>query len=834
MSTKADDDNQLSTDKISDEDRGQPTAPPILTYRPVPDSDAPWGTTSPPVWRVRFELASDPGVRFGLDINGEVMLGRGSEGSNLVDLSPYEAEKMGVSRHHIKLRPESTKLYVLDLDSTNGTQRNGRSIGINTPYSISDGDSLMLGRLQLFVHIVKRPPGQFELLRDQADSVEALAELAKAITSHLALDEVLHQSLDVAMSLTEAGEAAVWLVDEQTNELFLEAERGIDDESIKRLRLPVTDTLAGEVVRTGKPLRASREPDGDPVKIKTGYLVEALLYAPLTLGGATFGVLAAAHRVPNREFTEHSESLVATIADFTAIAVQNARVHEATDKALAQRVQELAALNELSRAVTSTLDLDAIHETLVEQVNKRWDVEAVALWLVDEETGKVNPYISAEEDSDDISHRAFKLGEGLVGKVAQDGRPKAYHEQAEDAGRILDATVKMRGKSIACVPLKVKARVVGVLALINKRKGLFSDAELVQLQGFAHPMATAIENAQLYAELDHERAIIDATANSLGQPLMIVGHRGEQILVNETANALLDTILSSEGRAESVDATGPLDQLVRGLSHGLGRTTEIAVDDRHYLATVKNAPEVGTITVMQDITHRKKLEQAQAEFVDALSHDMRTPLSSIKVFAQLLEKTESLHEQGANAVHRIVHASNRMLSLVDQLLDMALLDSTPPKHEPCDLAREVAAALHDLEGAALAQSIELDFELVGKPYQITGNCRQLYRCMLNLGSNAIKFSPEKGKISTRVTFDEKGVTLDVRDEGPGIKDSELPHIFEKYYRGKQERREQLGIGLGLAMVRSTAEAHGGKVSARNVKGGGAELTITLPASLRVA
>jgi len=190
--------------------------------------------------------------------------------------------------------------------------------------------------------------------------------------------------------MTLAGEAAVWLVDEQTGELFLEAQRGIEDERIRRMRLPATDdSLVGKVVKTGKPIRASREPGGEPIKVKTGYLVESLIYVPLTLGGVTFGVLAAAHREEGKQFTQRDEKILSDIGDFAAIAVQNSRLYQATDRALAVRVKELAALNELMQAVTSSLDLRRVHEVLMEQVRRHWEVEAAALWLVDEATQRM-------------------------------------------------------------------------------------------------------------------------------------------------------------------------------------------------------------------------------------------------------------------------------------------------------------------------------------------------------------------------------------------------------------------------------------------------------------
>lgn len=317
---------------------------PDVPFYPFPHRQADDVPADRPVWRVRFDLVSDPTTSFGLDINDDVILGR-IDTANILDLTPYQASELGVSRQHVMLRPTHQHLIAIDLGSTNGTWHNGRSIGVHMPHPLVGGDVLMLGRLGLEIRIIKRPTGQTAILRQGTDLAQALAYLAKAITSQLDLDDVLRQALEMAMGLTAAQETAIWLVDKQTNELYLEAERGIQDDEIRRLRLPVSDTLAGQVVVTGRPVHASRQQEGRPIKIKTGYMVEAVAYVPLTLEGITLGVLAAAHRDKGATFRERDVKLLAAIGDFAAIAVQNARLYKASEMALTRRVEELAVLS---------------------------------------------------------------------------------------------------------------------------------------------------------------------------------------------------------------------------------------------------------------------------------------------------------------------------------------------------------------------------------------------------------------------------------------------------------------------------------------------------------
>jgi two-component system NtrC family sensor kinase len=296
-----------------------------VDFLPVPHVVAPDDLL---VWRVQFDVSRGVNRALGLEINGEVILGRASGDPQIVDLTPFRAADLGVSREHLIIRPTPTALYVIDRGSTNGTYRNGQLLGRNTPYRLANGDVLSLGQLELVVRIVRRPAGGTTTLQKQADLAEVLSQVAKAITSQLELDEVLNQVAGAAMSLTSAGETGIWLIDEGTGDLVLEAQRGMHDEQVRRMHIPIdTNNLVGKVIRTGQPVRASRRPGDSQIKVKTNYLVESLIFVPIALGGVPFGVLAVAHRRPGIGFSERDERTLTAIADFAAIAIQNVRLY---------------------------------------------------------------------------------------------------------------------------------------------------------------------------------------------------------------------------------------------------------------------------------------------------------------------------------------------------------------------------------------------------------------------------------------------------------------------------------------------------------------------------
>lgn len=765
-----------------------------------------------PVWRVRFILASDPRRQFGLAINDEVSLGRAIVGEappDLVDLSPYGAGELGVSRRHLMLRPTATNLFVIDLGSTNGSKRNGRSIGVKTPYSLVDGDSLALGRLRFLIDIVERPSLAEAPREQRIDLADALLEIAKSITSQLDLDDVLNQVVETAQALTAAGETGIWLTDEETGQLLLAAERGMEDRGTRRLNLPSSaDTHVGEVIRTAEPLRISREPGEDEVKVKTGFLVEAVAYVPIGLGGVTFGVLAATHREPGKKFSERDERLLDAIADFAAIAIQNARAYHVTDVALQRRLRELAALNKLSHTVSASLDLDRVYEVLVEQVNEYWPVDAVRLYLVDEQSRRLLPH-----------HAGTPLpldGQGgIIRKVAQEGVMIVTNNLPghPDYHPHIDNTNGNAPRSLACAPLRVQDRVAGVLALYNKAGGPFTEEDSARLRAFTNPIAAALENARLFAESERQRAAIQATARTLSQPLLILDDSGQILIANNSAREILDT---------------HMPQLFEGLSSGVGRTTELVIGEKTYLTTAQHVKRVGTIVVMQDITYEKKLERERSELMHALSHDMKTPLTSIIGYAYVLERTADLDERGLHFVNQVHQAAERMQEMLVYLL-RTVDDTSVIQMEmgPCALVPLVENVIKDTEGAALKKSIQLSAEQRGKSSLITADQTRLYHVILNLVDNAIKYSPPETEVTVHLNFKPEQVVIKVEDEGPGIPPEDLPHLFDKHYRGRHTDEEK-GSGMGLYLVRGTVQAHDGTISVSNRPEGGAVFEVVLP------
>ncbi len=774
----------------------------------VPRGLTPEERAARPHWRLLLEVQGSASPPLGLDLYGEVVFGRDGAAPDFCDLSPYGAAVRGVSRRHAVLRATNTRLYVVDLGSTNGTWRNGQSIGQNVPYSLMNGDVLGFGALSFKVHIISRPEIDSSLLTRKADLADALAVTARAITAQLDIDEVLAQVAAMSMSLTGADVTAVWLIDQETSAVRLEGQRGMQPYELDTMAAIGGDTLIVEVIESGRPVLRNREEE--PVKLKTGYLVDSLLLVPITLGGVTFGVLGAMQRIGSQRFSERDEQILATVADFTAIAVQNARVFQSTDRALARRVEELTALNEMSRALASTLDLSALHDICLGSIRRLWDVEQVMVWLADQKDGEFQPFrVPASEPL--ACHMEVRE---LIREVARTCRParRDLTELMGEAGK--ESTIRVDVRALACLPLVSKDRTIGALLLARRRHGAFTDDEMARLEAIAHPVTAAFQNAILFQQVQREQAVVEATVSMLDQPLLILGENGDLVVSNQAAQRLFESHMVP---------------LFEAVSRYVGSTTEIELGEESYLLSVANKPGVGTIVLMHNITYLKRLEHARLEFVQALTHDLRGPLTSIRTYAHLIARCDQLSEKSQHYLDTIVAATGSMVTLVNQLLDIALLSEnaiTPP--ESCNLAEVVIEAIRDLEGEAARKSIRVNLSMHGQSRPLRCDRSRIYRVMLNLIDNAIKYSPEGAGVEAKLTYSADGVEIVVQDNGPGIPPEDLPHLFEKYFRGRQAEGKVEGSGLGLVMVAAAVEAHGGQVRAENAPEGGARFVVTLP------
>ncbi len=347
------------------------------------------------------------------------------------------------------------------------------------------------------------------------------------------------------------------------------------------------------------------------------------------------------------------------------------------------------------------------------------------------------------------------------------------------------------------------------------------------------------------AEKHHTEAIIF----SISDAVIVTNRFDELILANEAAEKLLGFKLTSSLRKniDRIVSDGTLVRLIRETrSHGRNFTRKVvehSIDHKGEPKTfsvtlscvVTDNEEVsGVVAVLHDITREKEIARMKTDFVSNVSHELKTPLASIKAYIEMLIDGEADDEKTQKEFYEIIASeTDRLHRLIENILNISRIESGVVKvvKEPVSLTSIVKQVLDVAQPQAKAKKLTLNERLAPVYYQVEADHDMLYQAVMNLVSNAIKYTPENGSITVSVIADERrGIAVcDVSDTGAGIPAEDLPHIFDKFYRVRANSKMAKGTGLGLTLVKHIIETvHDGKLSVTSEPGKGSTFSIELP------
>ena len=372
---------------------------------------------------------------------------------------------------------------------------------------------------------------------------------------------------------------------------------------------------------------------------------------------------------------------------------------------------------------------------------------------------------------------------------------------------------------------------------LGKRIREDRDDEFGQLARVLNQAAFGIQ--EQFAAATRERARFSAVLAAMEDGLLAVDHKGIVLLAND-ALARSHNLAGATGthylevfRQAEIGAL--IDQV---LTSGQRRTAEIdlAGSGRSFVLVGVPFPASpgephGAVITFNDVSERRRVDRIRRDFVANASHELRTPLTSIRGFVEALEDDGLEEPETAKRfLSRIRANADRMASLVDDLLALSRLESgaQPPSLEPLDcgaVATDVVASFAEI---AARKSITLD-SVQAPTAAVPGDGDRLRRILEHLVDNALKYTPDGGRVTVRVAPEGAGVVVSVEDSGPGIGPEHLPRLFERFYRVDTARSRELGgTGLGLSIVKHLAESMGASVSVASEPGQGSRFETHLP------
>jgi PAS domain S-box-containing protein len=336
-----------------------------------------------------------------------------------------------------------------------------------------------------------------------------------------------------------------------------------------------------------------------------------------------------------------------------------------------------------------------------------------------------------------------------------------------------------------------------------------------------------------FDEIRREQAETTALVESMVEGVIAADERGRIVTANQAARRLLgyepgeplpglSELFRVKAAREVVDAV-LADQTVHD--------RELELDDRVLLMNARPLPSGGAVLVMHDLTDTRRLETMRRDFVANVSHELKTPLTSISGYAETLLGDKPDAETTAHFLSTILANARRMQRLVDNLLDLARIEAGHWQPEPTQVNLEAAAteSWSALGDRVAGDSVQLKLDVAPDAAIVTADADAVDQVLTNLFDNAVRYTSRGGRIVFRSRKDRNGVSLSVSDNGPGITRDHLPRIFERFYRADPSRsRDEGGTGLGLAIVKHLVEAHGGSVSAESQRGSGTTVTCWFP------
>ncbi len=599
----------------------------------------------------------------------------------------------------------------------------------------------------------------------------------------------------------------------------------------------------------------------------------AILSVPMQRGSEPLGAIAVLRDAAG-SFSAKQVELLEVFAEKAAIALENARTFqelELRSKALQRSVGELQALGEVSRAVSSTLDLQTVLSTIVTHAVQMSNGDAGTIYTFDEATGVFVPRANYGLGEDHIQAlRGARIGasDTVVGQAASRRCAVQIPDiEAEPIAANVMALLRQAGfRSLLAIPLLYGEQAVGALVVRRFAAGKFPPSVVGLLEAFAAQSVLAVRNAGFFDEIQRQKQFFEALVETSPVAIATIDRGGHIMSWNPAAERLygwtgveamgrnLDDLVaagSAEVRAEAEEYSRKV--LSGGRVEAVTRRTrkDGSLMDVEFAAVpvIVDGNEVGVVAIYHDITEllqaRREAEaasQAKSAFLATMSHELRTPLNAIIGLSEMLgQHTQRFGtEKAAEPLGRILRAGRHLLNLINDLLDLSKIEAGKLELVPEEF--EVKLLVDEVAGTArpLAEKNRNALKAACAPglIPLRADRNRLVQILLNLLSNACKFTQD-GSVTLSVTMQSgsDGTWMDfvVTDSGIGITEAQITRLFKDFTQADATTQQKFGgTGLGLAISRRLCRMMGGDLTVASEPGKGSAFTARLPVDVATA
>lgn len=331
---------------------------------------------------------------------------------------------------------------------------------------------------------------------------------------------------------------------------------------------------------------------------------------------------------------------------------------------------------------------------------------------------------------------------------------------------------------------------------------------------------------------ESERSRLEAVIGGIEDGVIVLDAAEHVALINSAARQIF-SVADREVAGRPLEAVIPQSDLKVLLAPAPDRATKLfelnLEDGRVFKVQRTPIPQIGSALTLHDITDIKRLEKQKGDFVHTVAHDLRSPLTAVLGYAELVEHAGTLNDNQRDFVDRIQTSVKSITGLVNELLEFGRLESgADSRRENVQLEEVLKASQALFEPMILQKKLQMTLDVSPDLPPVRANPVRIRQLMDNLVSNAIKFTPEGGEVYLGLHYGDHQLKFQVTDSGPGIPRDDQAHIFERFYRARNVDGTQ-GSGLGLTIVKSIADSYNGRVWVESAEGKGSSFFVVLPA-----
>ena len=528
-----------------------------------------------------------------------------------------------------------------------------------------------------------------------------------------------------------------------------------------------------------------------------------------------------------------------------------------------------SAISQITQDLNQFTDLAMLAANIRERLAKTLRLEEVWVFLRDPE-GEFT--VIQANDTPKLERRKpvsfSKLPKKILKHLPESGAVKNESLQGPLLRDTLslDEVMFIRSERIQLwVPIAGHNDVLGLLALGPKYGGdLFSEEDMDILLLFGRQIGTVIENIHLFtrlrryaaeleqrveertAELHAAKESVEAVLSSVGDGVIVFNLDGQIVRVNQAieeqtgydsseviGREFYSWMMNGNGKGEK---SAEIRNTLAAQQRWCGELEAKRKDGREYEAYLTISPVrnqtgeiMGYVGSQRDITQNKQLERLKDQFILEVSHELRTPVTNMGLFVELIQFGRA--EKREDYLNVLKAEIDKLSQMIEDILDLSRLEVVRRKgagFSPVDLNEIVDQVVTSYSPLAIEGGLELSFDSYAQLPRIQGDPNQLARVLTNLISNAIRYTPS-GRINIRTYPMDDGVGLEVQDTGMGIDPEDYPHLYERFYRGKQVSQSKIiGSGLGLSIVKEIVDIHGGRIEFESEMGKGTTFHLWFP------